>query len=793
MIALRRLRPALGALALIACALAARAQGADDLKLWYDEPAGPWESALPIGSGRLGAMVFGGVPDERIQFNEDTLWTGRPHDYVREGAGEHLAEIRRLIFAGKPDESATLIRAKFLSDPVRQKAYQPFGDLRLHFFGHEDVTDYRRELDLDSAVARTTYRAGGVAFRREVFASYPDRVIVVRIEADRPGSLGFRLAMDSPHASSETAAIGPDTIALRGQVEEGGLRFESRLRAIAEGGRVGIDGNDILIEDADAATLILSAATSFESFQSIDADPAARVDEDMAKVVDKGFGSLRAVHVADHQGLFRRVALDLGRTDRAGLPTDARLKAIAADVKAAETRARDGGDSGASTGLGLANDPALVALYFQYGRYLLIASSRPGSQPANLQGAWNELLDPPWESKYTSNINCEMNYWPAEVANLDECHGPLFDAIDDLRVSGARTARKQYGARGWVLHHNFDIWRGTAPINNIDGVWPTGGAWLCHHLWEHYLFGGDRDFLARRAYPALKGAATFFLDTMVEDPKTGWLVTNPTISPELDPICAGAAMDQQLIRALIDSTVEAAEILGVDPDFAAELLAFRKRLAPDHVGRHGQLQEWVEDVDKPNNAHRHMSPLWALYPGTAITPEDSRLFEAAKVLLGWRGDGSTGWSYAWRVPLWARVHDGDFALRQLALQLAKRTCPNLFDLCGPFQIDGNFGSTAGIAELLLQSHRRSTDDPSASLIELLPALPTAWPEGTVRGLRARGGFEVDLSWSGGELTEAVVRSTLGNPCRIRSGDRTIDLPTEAGKAYRLDADLKPAS
>ena len=740
--------------------------------LWYNQPAGQWTDALPIGNGRLGAMVFGGVPEERIQFNEDTLWRGQPHDYVRAGAREHLAEIRKLLFDGKIQAAEDLTRKTFLSDPVRQKAYQPFGDLHLHFIGQDNVTRYRRELDLDSAIARTTYAANGVNYQRDVFASHPDQAIVLRITADQTGQISFTLKLDSPQTNSQTEGSNPDTLTLSGQVEAGGLRFESQVRVVATGGATSVQGNVITVSNADVATLILIAATSFKNFQDISADPAARCSRDLEKVSRRSYGSILADHLADYRGLFRRVNLDLGHTVRADLPTDERLKA----VKTA----------------GLEGDPALAALYFQYGRYLLIASSRPGSQPANLQGVWNELLNPPWESKWTLNINCEMNYWPAEIANLSECTGPLFDMIDDLVVSGERTAREQYGCRGWVVHHNTDLWRGTAPINNIDGVWPTGGAWLCYHLWEHYLFTGDKNFLAR-AYPDMKQASLFFVDYLVKDPKTSWLVTSPSFSPEQGTLCYGPTMDNQLIRALMNCTIEAAKILDTDQGFVTELADVRDRLPPNQIGKYGQLQEWLDDVDKPNNNHRHMSPLWALYPGADISPADTNLFAAARLLLKWRGDGSTGWSYAWRIPLWARVGDGEFAYRQLAGLLQKRTLPNLFDLCGPFQIDGNFGATAGIAELLLQSQwtEGGSAMSGARILDLLPALPTEWPAGSVNGLCARGGFEVDLAWNQGRLTRVTLRSKLGNPCSIRYGDRQLELKTEAGNQYSFDGRLQP--
>ena len=794
-----------------------------ELKLWYAQPAPletnwrypskpeqqgkGWLEALPVGSGRLGAMVFGGVAEERIQFNEDTLWTGRPRDYLREGARQHLEAIRKGAFAnyadGSDEERALnkLAKEKFLSDPLRQKAFQPFGDLRLTFPGHERFSDYRRELDLKSAVARVTYAVDGVAYTRELFASYPDNAIVVRMTADKPGKIAFTVKQDSPHKQHDVRTSGKDTITLSGRVvdpvanNEPGLRFESRLHVVADGGSTSASDEGIKVENADAATLLLVAATSFVSWQDISGDPAARCEAYLQKLGDKGYDALKQLHVADHQKLFQRMTIDLGRSDRANLPTDERLRRVNEASKAIAGGQKDKPKADALPADGLDADPALAALFAQYGRYLLIASSRPGTQPANLQGEWNELLNPPWESKYTTNINFEMNYWPAEVMNLSECHEPLLDMVDDLRVSGARTAKNLYGCGGWVLHHNTDLWRGTAPINNVDGLWPTGAAWLCHHLWDHYLYTNDKAFLEKQAYPAMKEACQFFLDFLIEDPKTGYLVTNPSHSPELHAdkhalLTYGPTMDNQLIRSLFTYTTEASQILGgIDGEFVKKLEATCKRLPPNKVGSHGQLQEWIQDWDKPEDNHRHMSPLWGLFPGWDLTPADAKVYDAAKKLLTWRGDGSTGWSFSWRIPLWARAGDGDFAYRQLHLQLAKRTLPNLFDLCGPFQIDGNFGAAAGMAEMLLQSHLR-TDDGAAHEIDLLPALPEAWPKGSVSGLCARGGFDVAMSWDGGTLTKATITSKLGNPCRVRVGDKTIDLKTEKGKTYAFDGELK---
>ncbi len=739
--------------------------------LWYAQPSAQWTDALPIGNGRLGAMVFGGVPDERIQFNEDTLWKGHPHDYVRAGAHDHLAEIQKLLFAGEAKQAEQLARKTFLSDPVRQKAYQPFGDLHFQFLGLTNVTDYRRELDLDSAIASVTYRADGVTYRRDAFASYPDQVIVLHFTASKPGQISFTLAMDSPHTNSATKAIGADTLALTGQVEPDGLRFESRVRVVNTGGEVTTNGDFITVKNADVVTVILAAATSFKNFQDISADPGERCAEVMTKVAKRDYDTMLAAHLADYRGLFERMKLDLGHSARGDLPTNERLLGIKQS--------------------GLDGDPAFAALYFNYGRYLLISSSRAGGQPANLQGLWNAELNPPWESKWTLNINCEMNYWPAELCNLSECTQPLFAMIDDLTVSGARTAQEQYGCRGWVVNHNTDLWRGTAPINNTDGIWPTGGAWLCYHLWEHYLFTQDTQFLAR-AYPDMKVASLFFVDYLIKDPKTGWLVTSPSFSPEEGDMCYGPMMDNHLIRALMDNTIAAAGILHTDEAFVSELTKVRDQLPPNQVGKYGQLQEWLEDKDVPNNNHRHMSPLWAMYPGAEITPVDPKIWNAAKLLLKWRGGGSTGWSYAWRIPLWARAGDGEYAYSQLEGLFEKRTLPNVFDLCGPFQIDGNFGATAGIAEMLLQSQwteKRNTGD--VRTISLLPALPQAWPTGSVQGLCARDGFVVDMAWDKGELTHVVVHSKLGRPCVLRYGEREVALKTRAGKDYAFNGNLVP--
>ena len=721
------------------------------LTLWYNEPADQWTEALPVGNGRLGAMVFGKTDTERLQFNEDTLWTGAPHDYARQEAKEYLPEIRRLLFEGKQREAERLAMDKFMSVPLRQRSYQPFGDVFLDF-GHDNAENYRRGLSLDRALAWVRYDVNGETYSREVFASHPHNCLVIRIKCNNAlGRISFTARLATPHPEATISAEEDNSLLLAGQLGDTVnkrtketvpcvLKYAARLKILTEGGVVSTKNGTIVVDAADSALLLLTAATNFRNFQDVSGDPVALTRHSLAGADICSHQVLQSRHEKDYRELFDRVTLDLGSTDAADLPTNERIDKFNSQ-----------------------SDPSLAALYFQYGRYLLISSSRPGSQPANLQGIWNDKLEPAWDSKWTTNINTEMNYWPAEVTGLSECAEPLFDMIDDLVISGRRTAQAHYGARGWVLHHNTDLWRGTAPINNSNhGIWPTGGAWLCQQLWQRYLFSQDQRFLAERAYPIMKESALFFVDTLVKDPQSGYLISTPSNSPENGGLVAGPTMDHQIIRGLFRACIEAAEILEVDEDFRNQLAETVPRIAPNKIGKHGQLQEWLEDKDDPKNQHRHVSHLWGLHPGSEITPRGTPdLCAAAKQSLEFRGDGGTGWSLAWKINFWARFEDGPRAHRLLSnLLTPKRTYPNMFDAHPPFQIDGNFGGAAGIAEMLLQSH--------AGEIAILPAWPKqAWPTGNVHGLRARGALQVDLAWQDGQPKSAVLTAFADGKHTIR--------------------------
>lgn len=737
-------------------------------RLWYRQPAHVWTEALPVGNGRLGAMVFGGTAHERLQLNEDTLWAGGPYNPVNPEARGALPEVRRLIFAGQYAEAQALANAKLMAKPLSQMPYQTVGDLTIDMPGvvAEAVTGYERELDIDAAVATTRFTSNGIGYRRSVVASPTRQVIAVHIEADRPGALDLDIGLNSPQDAAVTVSGNTLLLAGRNRAEKtiaAALRFEARVRVLPTGGKIEAGKTGVSVRGANAVTLLIAIATSYRGFADVSGDPTAVTARQITQASKLTFAKIASETAIEHRRLFRGAALDLGSTPAADRPTDERIRTSESS-----------------------NDPALAALYFQYGRYLLICSSRPGNQPANLQGIWNESISPPWGSKYTININTEMNYWPAEPTGLAECTEPLIAMVRQLAESGARTAREMYGARGWVAHHNSDLWRATAPIDGAQwGLWPLGGAWLCTHLWDRYDYGRDLAYL-RSVYPLMHDAALFFLDVLQPDPVTGELVTNPSVSPEnIHPkgasICAGPAMDMQILRDLFDQVAAAATTLKVDPDFATQLRATRARLAPDRIGAQGQLQEWHADWDAaaPEPHHRHVSHLYGLYPSHQINLDDTPdLARAAQRSLELRGDESTGWATAWRANLWARLRDGEHAHRILRFLLGpERTYPNMFDAHPPFQIDGNFGGAAAMAEMLMQSR--------GDEILLLPALPSAWPTGSVTGLRARGRCRVDLSWRDGKLAAVTLTGGIAGKRTVRLGRQQVSVMLKAGRPVSL--------
>ncbi|WP_231463735.1 glycoside hydrolase N-terminal domain-containing protein [Pedobacter sp. Leaf132] len=926
-------------LTLVLCILSVDVKAQNE-SLWYKKPASKWTDALPIGNGKMGAMIYGGVNTDQIQFNEETLWTGKPRNYNKKGASAHLPQIRKLLSEGKQKEAEELAQTQFMglqSEPGNREAwvkeiksgkgiegnpalpnyddknwkrlkvpsyegweavglanldgavwfrttfnvpsdwkgkdlildlnrirdqdftyingklvgntdnleprkytipaalikvgknviaiqvlnyydkggiagykdtsrkigiylqggsieqgislvkewqykiqnqeppavaqyqasYQPFGDLKLNFkHGNGEITNYKRSLDLKTAIAKTNYTVNGVDFEREYFASAPDNAIVVHLKSSKTGSINLSAALSSPHLKTEIVKIDAQSISMKVQVKDGALKGESYLSVTSKKGSIKITDNKINIEKADEVTFYLTAATNFVNASDVSGNPKLKNLVYQLGIAGKGYEPIKQAHIKEYQSYYNAFSVNFGQSEQEHLPTDERLEKFAQS-----------------------NDAAFAALYMQYGRYLLISSSRPGTQPANLQGIWNDLLSPPWGSKYTTNINLEMNYWPAELLNLSAMHEPLFKKIEGLSIKGTETAKDYYNAKGWVLHHNTDIWNGTAPINASNhGIWVTGAAWLSTHLWEHYQFTGDKEFLKTKAYPLMKKSAEFFIDFLVRDNKTGWLISTPSNSPENGGLVAGPTMDHQIIRTLFKDCIEASKALGIDEEFRKSLKEKLETIAPNQIGKHGQLQEWLEDKDDTTNKHRHVSHLWGVYPGNDITwDKDNKMMNAAKQSLLYRGDDATGWSLAWKINFWARFKDGDHAMKLIKMLIKPAnngagSYVNLFDAHPPFQIDGNFGGAAGIAEMIVQSHQ--------GYLDILPALPNNIPQGQIHGLCARGGFEVDITWTKGRLTSLIVKSKSGEDCRIKYNDKSIEFKTKAGESYSLNGDLK---
>lgn len=916
---------------------------AENIELWYNKPASTWEEALPIGNGRLGAMIYGNPAIEHLQFNEETLWDGAPREYQRENAFKSLGKIRELLFEGKQDEAEKLGQETFMGrlayekefpkkkalwvdsllqldvvkqgilpsfddegwpqmwieyksvwerkglpdmngavlfrktveipanwngksltinlgkikdhdfsyfngylvgtkdesntnrtytipaklvkpgknviavlinnyestggfnavrkDPKKmnivannlkveplfiegnwkykvidtkppyfpqyQAEYQPFGDIKLEFKNQDSITDYKRSLELNNALAKTSYTSNGVHFKREYLASHPDNLIAVKISADKKEQINFKAYFETLHPIHSIKRIDDHTLGLFLKVEDGEMKGTAYLNITTKGGNTIINNDHMVITNADEAIIKLIAATNYKSYNDISANPKQICDTQLAQIASKNYNSIRTNHLNDYKPIFDRFSIDLGDHSKRNIPTDQRIL----NIKNQE-------------------DKDLAATYVQYARYLMLSSGRKGTNPPNLQGIWNDKIYPAWGSKYTTNINCEMNFWPVEPLNISECHNTLFKLMEEVATEGAKTAKVHYNASGWVLHHNTDQWRGTAPINNSNhGIWVTGGAWLCHHLWEHYLYTQDTDFLKNKAYPLIKGAANFFMDFLVEDPKSGYLVSCPSNSPEHGGLVSGPAMDQQIIRSLFKIVIQCSNILDIDHDFAALVKDKLNKIAPDHIGQHGQLQEWMEDKDDTNDHHRHVSHLWGVYPGNEITwDKDSDLMQAAKQSLIYRGDDGTGWSLAWKINFWARFLDGNHSNNLIQMLLSSAidperkssggSYPNLFDAHPPFQIDGNFGGAAGIVEMIMQSHQ--------GYIQLLPALPQSWQKGSIKGLKCRGGFEINMSWENGKLIDLTVLSNSGNKLIIKYGDKIIEKETTSGGSYKLN-------
>lgn len=777
-------------------------------RLWYRQPAAQWEEALPVGNGRLGAMVYGRTSEEIISLNEETYWTGGPYSTVVSGGAKVLPEIQQALFAGDPLKAHKLFGRYLMGYPVEQQKYQALANLYLFFEGQDSVVDYHRSLDLSTGIVSITYEQAGIRYRREILASAPDQTIAIRLTADHPGSLtlaaqlrGIRNPAHSNYGTDYFRMdVANDLLLLTGKSAdylgiEGKLRYEARVKVIPEGGTLSVDGTRIEIRDADAVTLYFVAATNFVNYHDVSADQHRRVLDYQEKLQGRSFGLVKSSAIADYQSYFSRVQLSLPVTATSSLPTDERMQTIGSNP-----------------------DPALAALCYHFGRYLLIASSRPGTQPANLQGIWNNNMNPPWDSKYTTNINTEMNYWPVETGNLTELAEPLITMVKELTDQGSQVAREHYGARGWVFHQNTDIWRVAAPMDGPTwGTFTVGGAWLVTHLWEHFLFTRDTAYL-KAIYPVMKGSVEFFMDFLVEHPNGQWLVTNPSNSPENPPkgpgykyfydevtgmyyfttIVAGSTIDMQILKDLFLDFQAASDVLQLDREFSALVAEARGRLVPSQIGKDGMLQEWTEDYGQLEEKHRHFSHLYGLYPGNVISLQNTpELIESVKKVLEQRGDGGTGFSRGWKMALWARLHDGDRANSIFKGYIEEQCYPSLFAKCfTPLQVDGSFGVSAGITEMLLQSHEGE--------IALLPALPGEWQDGDFRGVCARGGFDLDIRWHDHRMTDLKILSKAGMPCRLKSTgikqvlhggtnvvitrltDDTVEFATRPGETYTVE-------